>query len=62
MRPVKLSVPALVSAGMVAVAASAHADPDADFNNQLHDWHPLMLQPNPRRQPAALRCEEKSYP
>ena len=36
MRLAKLSVPALVTAAMVAVAASAHADPDADFTNQLH--------------------------
>jgi hypothetical protein len=36
MRLVKLSVPALVAAAMVAVAAAAHADPDTDFANQLH--------------------------
>jgi hypothetical protein len=34
MRLAKLSVPALVTAAMVAVAGSAHADPDADFANQ----------------------------
>jgi hypothetical protein len=38
MRFAKLSVPALVTAAMVAVAAQAHADPDADFNNQLHSY------------------------
>jgi hypothetical protein len=36
MRLATLSVPALVTAAMVAVAASAHADPDTDFANQLH--------------------------
>ena len=36
MRLAKLSVPALVTAAMVAVAAPAHADPDTDFANQLH--------------------------
>ena len=38
MRLAKLSVPALVTAAMVAVAASAHADPDTDFANQLHGY------------------------
>src|SRR5882757_6273728 len=38
MRLAKLSVPALVTAAMVAVAASAHADPDADFADQLHGY------------------------
>ena len=37
MRLAKLSVPALVTAA-VALAAPAHADPDADFNNQLHGY------------------------
>ena len=36
MRLAKLSLPALVWAAMVAVAAPAHADPDTDFANQLH--------------------------
>ena len=38
MRLAKLSVPAMVTAAMVAVAASAHADPDADLANQLHGY------------------------
>jgi hypothetical protein len=38
MRLATLSVPALVTAAMVAVAAPAHADPDADFANQLHGY------------------------
>jgi hypothetical protein len=38
MRLAKLSVPALVTAATVALAAPAHADPDADFNNQLHGY------------------------
>ena len=38
MRLAKLSVPALVTAAMVAVASSAHADPDADLANQLHGY------------------------
>ena len=38
MRLAKLSVPALVTAAMVAIAAPAHADPDADFANQLHGY------------------------
>jgi len=38
MRLAKLSLPALVTAAMVAVAAPAHADPDADFANQLHGY------------------------
>jgi Protein of unknown function (DUF732) len=38
MRFAKLSVPALVTAAMVALAAPAHTDPDADFNNQLHGY------------------------
>jgi hypothetical protein len=33
----KLSV-AIVAAAMVALAAPAHADPDADFANQLHGY------------------------
>jgi Protein of unknown function (DUF732) len=36
MKLAKLSVPALVTVAMVAVAASAHADRDTDFANQLH--------------------------
>ena len=36
MRLAKLSVPALVTAAMVAVTTPAHADPDTDFANQLH--------------------------
>jgi hypothetical protein len=36
MRLAKLSVPAPVAAAVVALAAPAHADPDADFANQLH--------------------------
>ena len=38
MRLAKPSVPTLVTAAMVALAASAHADPDADFNTQLHGY------------------------
>ena len=38
MRLAKLSVPALVTAAMIAVAAPAHADPDADFATQLHGY------------------------
>ena len=38
MRLAKVSVPALVTAAMVAGAASAHADPDTDLNNQLHSY------------------------
>jgi hypothetical protein len=38
MRLAKLSVPAMVTAAMVAVAAPAHADPDTDLNNQLHSY------------------------
>jgi hypothetical protein len=38
MRLAKLSVPAMVTAAMVAVAASAHADPDADLANQLRGY------------------------
>jgi hypothetical protein len=38
MRFAKLAVPALVTAAMVALAAPAHADPDADFNNQLNGY------------------------
>jgi Protein of unknown function (DUF732) len=38
MRLAKLSVPAMVAAAMVAVAGSAHADPDADLANQLHGY------------------------
>jgi Protein of unknown function (DUF732) len=38
MRSAKLLVPALITAAMVALAVSAHADPDADFNNQLHGY------------------------
>jgi hypothetical protein len=37
MRLAKLSVPALVTAA-VALAAPAHADPDADFNDQLRGY------------------------
>lgn len=35
MRLAKVSVPALVTAAMVAGAAPAHGDPDADFANHL---------------------------
>jgi hypothetical protein len=35
MRLAKVSVPALVTAAIVAGAAAAHADPDADFANHL---------------------------
>jgi hypothetical protein len=38
MRLAKLSVPALVTAAMIALAAPAHADPDTDFANQLHGY------------------------
>jgi Protein of unknown function (DUF732) len=38
MRFTKLSVLAMVTAAMVTLAAPAHADPDADFNNQLHGY------------------------
>lgn len=38
MRLAKLSVPALVTAAMVAVTAPAHADPDTDFANQLRGY------------------------
>ena len=38
MRLAKLSVLAIVTAVMVAVAAPAHADPDTDFANQLHGY------------------------
>jgi hypothetical protein len=38
MRLAKLSVPALATAAVVALAAPAHADPDADFANQLHAY------------------------
>jgi Protein of unknown function (DUF732) len=38
MRLAKFSVPAMVTAAAVAVAAPAHADPDADFTNQLHGY------------------------
>jgi hypothetical protein len=38
MRLAKLSVPALVTVAAVALAAPAHADPDADFANQLHGY------------------------
>jgi len=38
MRLAKLSVPAMVTAAVVAVAAPAHADPDADFANKLHGY------------------------
>src|ERR1700755_1577462 len=36
MRLATLSVPALVAAAMVGLAAPTHADPDTDFANQLH--------------------------
>jgi hypothetical protein len=36
MRLAKLSVLAMVAAGMVTLAAPTHADPDTDFANQLH--------------------------
>ncbi|MDT5202832.1 MAG: hypothetical protein QOH34_4354, partial [Mycobacterium sp.] len=35
MRLAKLSVPAMVTAATVALAAPAHADPDTDFAKQL---------------------------
>jgi Protein of unknown function (DUF732) len=38
MRLAKLSVPAIVTAAMVAVVAPVHADPDTDLNNQLHAY------------------------
>ena len=38
MRLAKLSVPALVTAAMVTLAAPAYADPDTDFANQLHGY------------------------
>lgn len=38
MRLAKLSVPAMVTAAVVAVAAPAHADPDADLANKLHGY------------------------
>jgi Protein of unknown function (DUF732) len=38
MRLAKFCVPALATAAMVAAAGSAHADPDADFTNQLHGY------------------------
>jgi hypothetical protein len=38
MRLAKLSVPAMVAAATVALAAPAHADPDTDFANQLHRY------------------------
>ena len=34
----KLPVLALVTAAAVALPASAHADPDADFSNQVHGY------------------------
>ena len=36
MRLTKLSVPVMVAAAMVTLAAPAQADPDTDFANQLH--------------------------
>jgi hypothetical protein len=36
MRLTKLSVPVMVAAAIVALAAPTHADPDTDFANQLH--------------------------
>jgi hypothetical protein len=38
MRLAKLTVLSAVTAAMVAPTAPAHADPDADFNNQLHGY------------------------
>jgi hypothetical protein len=38
MRLAKLLVPTLATAAAVALAAPAHADPDADFANQLHGY------------------------
>ena len=38
MRLAKLSVLAIVATAMIGVAAPAHADPDADFANQLHGY------------------------
>ena len=38
MRLAKLLVPALATAATVALAAPAHADPDADFANQFHTF------------------------
>ena len=38
MRLAKVSVLAMVTAAMVALAASTHADPDTDFDNQLHGY------------------------
>ena len=36
MRLTNLSVPVMVAAAIVALAAPTHADPDTDFANQLH--------------------------
>jgi hypothetical protein len=38
MRLAKLSVLAIVTTAMVGLAAPAHADPEADFANQLHGY------------------------
>jgi hypothetical protein len=38
MRLAKLSVPAMLTAAMLTLAAPAHADPDTDFANQLHGF------------------------
>jgi Protein of unknown function (DUF732) len=38
MRLVKSTVLTLATAAMVALAAPVHADPDADFANQLHGY------------------------
>ncbi|MDT7722428.1 MAG: hypothetical protein QOE94_3439 [Mycobacterium sp.] len=38
MRLAKLSVPALATAAVVALAVPTHADPDTDFANQLHTF------------------------
>jgi hypothetical protein len=38
MRLAKLSMPAMLIAAITALAAPAHADPDAEFADQLHGY------------------------
>ena len=38
MRLAKLLAPAMLTTAMLTLAAPAHADPDADFANQLHGY------------------------